>query len=364
MIGTYCSAGKVNIDLNTMFGIASEEDIYQFYNRKIVSEGTYGKWFEDWEAENHQTYVFDVLPNGKLGYLGHYGGCSHRYTYFLDMKNYDVTCYIYKPLLPTQDLQGGMIVDWRELIYQMALDYMAHSYEDDFEVVLARNNPEFVRGITGYESYYKDLLAFWRLLYDPKTDDNIGFFVGKLLTSEEVEYYGWNRAVITDPSSLIFWFDLLDPLGSHLQKYTISAIGVRSKVVNDTEVKSIIYKEVPSLVYLSHDEYEQLKMAKQLTEGYTYIPMPEAFNSYFSIKTQGKSAQQVLDNLLYEGAFINEKINLAGIPIYHLNPNTKIYVQDEKSGIFGDYIIDKITIPLTYNGTMSIEATRAPERLY
>lgn len=364
MIGTYCSAGKVNIDLNTMFGIASEEDIYQFYNRKIVAEGGYGKWFEDWETENHQTYVFDVLPNGKLGYLGHYGGCTHKYSYFLDMKNYNVTCYIYKPLLPTQDLQGGMIVDWRELVYQMALDYMAHSYEDDFEVILARNNPEFVRGITGYETYYKDLLAFWRLLYDPKTDDNVGFFVGKLLTSEEVEYYGWNRAVITDPSSLIFWFDLLDPLGSHLQKYTISAIGARSKVVNDTDVKSIIYKEVPSLVYLSHDEYEQLKMAKQLTEGYTYIPMPEAFNSYFSIKTQGKSAQQVLDNLLYEGAFINEKINLAGIPIYHLNPNTKIYVQDEKSGIFGDYIIDKITIPLTYNGTMNIEATRAPERLY
>jgi hypothetical protein len=86
MIGTYCSGGKVNIDLNTLFGIASEQDIKQYYGYGAISEGSYGKWFEDWETENHQTYVFDVLPNGKLGYLGHYGGCSHRYTYFLNLK--------------------------------------------------------------------------------------------------------------------------------------------------------------------------------------------------------------------------------------------------------------------------------------
>jgi hypothetical protein len=33
----------------------------------------------------------------------------------------------------------------------MAQDYMTHSHDDDFEVVLARNNPEYANGITGYE---------------------------------------------------------------------------------------------------------------------------------------------------------------------------------------------------------------------
>ena len=41
-------------------------------------------------------------------------------------------------------------------------------------------------------------------------------------------------------------------------------------------------------------------------------------------------------------SYVNTKINLQGIPIYYLEPNTKIYVQDDKSGIEGDYIIDKI----------------------
>jgi hypothetical protein len=38
-------------------------------------------------------------------------------------------------------------------------------------------------------------------------------------------------------------------------------------------------------------------------------------------------------------------------------------VHDEESKINGDYIINKITIPLTYNGTMSISAVKAVERL-
>ena len=119
-----------------------------------VTTGSFGRWFDDWEAENKQTYVFDVLPTGgqgSLGYLGHYGGCTHDYDYFLSLKNFGVTCYIYKPLLPTQDLKGGLVVDWREIIYQMALDYMEHSHDDDYEIVLAKNNPEFIYGVTGYE---------------------------------------------------------------------------------------------------------------------------------------------------------------------------------------------------------------------
>lgn len=364
MIGTYCSEGKVNINLNKIFGIASQQDIKQYYGYDIISEGSYGKWFEDWETENHQTYVFDVLPNGKLGYLGHYGGCTHPYTYFLNLKQSDVICYIYKPLLPTQDLKGGFVVDWREIIYQMAQDYMTHSHDDDFEVILAKNNPEYEYGITGYEQYYTDLLAFWRQLYDPKSDDPVGYFVGDSLKKVEVEYYGWNRSVVTDPSNLLFWFDLLDPKGGQLQKYSISAIGTRPKVVNDTKVKSIVYKEVPTMIYISQEKYNQLKMANQLVTGYTYVPMPETFQNYFKISTQGKSAQQVLDESLYECAFLNEKINIQSIPIYYLNPNTKIYVQDLKSGIEGEYIIDKISIPLDFSGKMTIEATKAPVRLY
>ena len=54
--------------------------------------------------------------------------------------------------------------DWREIIYQMALDYYQNNQKDDFEIMIAQNNYDentgmdyYPTGITGYEQYYTDL---------------------------------------------------------------------------------------------------------------------------------------------------------------------------------------------------------------
>lgn len=367
-LGRYCINGGDKLDLNNIFGIATPEALKLGYIGTSYANMSgprlyFGQWVDNWQ--DTEIGVIDILPDGTLGYIGHgVGGCAHPYEYFLDLKKNNVTCYIYKPMMPTIDVMNGTFVNWRELIYLMAKDYMQHNHDDDFEVVLARNNPQFAQGITGYEQYYTDMLGFWRLLYNRESTDTEKYFVDENLPIEEIEYFGWNKAVIQDPSNLIFWFDLLDPMGGELSKYSISAIGTRPKVINDDNVKSIVYKEVPSLIYISQEKYKELKEAKQLVSGYTYVPMPEIFETYFKISSQRKSAQQVLDESLYNFAFVQEKVTLQGIPVYYLNPNTKIWVQDDKSGIAGDYIINKITIPLDYGKTMSIQATKAPTRLY
>lgn len=83
----------------------------------------------------------------------------------------------------------------------------------------------------------------------------------------------------------------------------------------------------------------------------------------FSISGQGKSAKDVLDNMLYNYAYCTESITLTTIPIYYLQPNTRIRVSDKLSNIDGEYLVSRISFALTYNGTMSISATKAPERL-
>jgi hypothetical protein len=68
--------------------------------------------------------------------------------------------------------------DWRELIYQMALDYRLHGQEENFEWRLKELNSElYPTGKTGYEIYYIDLEGFWRQLYNPET--NLEGFVPK-----------------------------------------------------------------------------------------------------------------------------------------------------------------------------------------
>jgi hypothetical protein len=68
--------------------------------------------------------------------------------------------------------------------------------------------------------------------------------------------------------------------------------------------------------------------------------------------------------MLYNYSYCIENISITAIPVYYLEPNTRIFVHDEETKINGEYLINKITIPLTYNGTMSITAVKAAERLY
>jgi hypothetical protein len=57
-----------------------------------------------------------------------------------------------------------------------------------------------------------------------------------------------------------------------------------------------------------------------------------------------------LDELLYNHSYCTESINISAIPIYYLDVNTRISVCDELSKINGEYIVSRISLPLTYNG--------------
>ena len=165
--------------------------------------------------------------------------------------------------------------------------------------------------------------------------------------------------VIETPENLNFWFDFLDQYGE-LDKYSVQVIGDRPKVVNDNSIKSIYFRETPTVLFVQNEE------DKIGTEEYTWVQLPENMNveNILTIATRGKSAIEQLDNLLYNHSYCIESVNIGVIPIYRLEPNTLIKIQDEQSKINGQYVISKITVPLAYNGTMIINATKAVERLY
>ena len=108
-----------------------------------------------------------------------------------------------------------------------------------------------------------------------------------------------------------------------------------------------------------------LKEEQKLNIGYRYIQIPNnLIEQMFSISAQGKSAKDKLDELLYQHSYCIESATITTIPIYYLEPNTRIHLYDEDTGLDGDYIASKITLPLAYNGTMTITATKAAENLY
>ena len=150
---------------------------------------------------------------------------------------------------------------------------------------------------------------------------------------------------------------------------------------NLTDAEKEEYKVAIGKTTLSNDDIENLVTSKQALElklavdsaiqdqkeempGYTFIRLPTYMENMFSISAQGKSAFDKLDNWLYSFAYCTESISVSALPVYYLQPNTRIFVKDENSNIEGEYIVNRISLPLTYNGMMSISATKAVQRLY
>ena len=391
-------------------------------------------YYTDIEAGTYKTeMVYD--ENGetvKKYFMQPYSVCSNIHTYisFLedDVKRAGCKVYFYNPDFPDyesfEDLINDQIekeyeeyeklgllnyVDWREIIYQMSLDYYQHNTEDEFELKLRENNLAYYpTGRTGYERYYIDIQGFWRQLYNPfieKDMNNVRLAISaaensieekkKLLAAEtnnaakkvlasEIEtlnqklsdynnklldleesdalFYKsnhtnafWHRDVFEYPHVINFWFDFLDA-ETELSQFNAQNVGSRSKAVNETSIKSIYFRETPDIIF------ESPGSTIQPMSGYKYIQVPD-IDSMFSISAQGKSAKDRLDELIYNHGYCVESATITTIPIYYLQPNTRIHICDQKTNLNGDYIVSKITVPLAYNGTMSITATKAAESI-
>lgn len=247
--------------------------------------------------------------------------------------------------------------DWRELIYQMAKDYRKCYHDDDFLIRLAQANPQYPTGKTGYEQYYVDMEGFWRELYNP-------FEIEEDNKRNPLEIYNpedynsnnhWAKILEENPENLNFWFDFLQ---GDLEHFSVQTVGRRPKAINDNNIKAIYYREIP-LVLFTTEKDEQYK----LQTGYTYIQLQPQMQSLFTISSIGKSAFDQVNTFLYQYSYCAENVTVNMVPIYYLEPNTRIYIRDEKSNIDGEYNVTRMTIPLTFNGLMSVNGTKAVKNI-
>ena len=298
---------------------------------------------------------------------------------------------------------------------------------EQFYILLRNNNGKtadgewrYPNGKTGYEQYYTDLEGFWRQLYCPPqllaqwwqtgvwtdrntdggwtqgdntkewtdvglnpaairsnansnevtitldnaTKTNITYFISTNWVNEgKADQSGWNKSIVESPATINFWFDFLDVdiadvNAADFAKYSVPAIGDRAKSVNDNMVKAIYFREIPNTIFVKNLATAQRK------SGYTYMQYQENMSNLFTMSTQGKCAVDVMEEWINNYVYAIESANITTIPIYHLQPNTRINIADPNSKINGNYIISRLSIPLTYNGTMSITATKVADRVY
>ena len=171
--------------------------------------------------------------------------------------------------------------------------------------------------------------------------------------------------IVNHPNDLNYFFDYLDPV-NRLCDCSVDLLKPKVHSYQQDNIKKLYNTDIPNVIMIDLDMDVNSRASiidRCEREGQPYANVTHAIYSNVSIGTIGYTAQEVARDLLYQYTNYNESITLQCIPIYYLDVNTRISVYDQQSGIHGDYIIKSISMPINASNAMSINATRALERI-
>ena len=192
--------------------------------------------------------------------------------------------------------------------------------------------------------YYTELKNEWPKLYDMR---NQKFFEG----------------VIDQPSDVDFFLDFIDT-PTAISEFSVQNIGRRTTTLVDDSINCIFEPDNPDIVIIEAGSKNADSIQRECEarkQEYAQVR-----SEIYAMLLNGGALRSAYDEIkkeLYQYTNYNEQISLTTLPIYYLEPNVRITVRDNQSGIYGDYMVKSISLPLDINGTMSLSCTRALERI-
>lgn len=226
--------------------------------------------------------------------------------------------------------------DWRAELYLQGLEAKATQHRPDI--------------------YQQELLDLF---------DNIyawGYYDDNLVFQTEGRF---KADLVYNPNDLEYFFDFLDP-ADKLADCSVDKIGTKIYSYQEEKIRRLYNTDVPDQILfdINMDAYERIKLQQKCyLSGQSYANVDHSVYAQIAEGTNGYTAQEVARELLYQYTNYNEVISIQVVPIYYLDVNTRITVRDKRSGIYGDYIINSISLPLNAGSPMTINASKALERI-
>lgn len=224
------------------------------------------------------------------------------------------------------DLKIITTVDWREQLYYQGIEAQDTG--------------------SAYPYYFTELINEWPKLFNLETQD----------------FYD---SVKEDPSSIDFFLDMIDDT-AQVGQFCVDSIGRRSIVVQEDEINCVFQQQVPDLIFININqtaqEIEEQKAQCRAT-GQDFIQVDDSIYSLLAIGGWQNSCYERICDMLYQYTNMNQSISISALPLYYLEPNTRITVRDDASGVNGDYMISSISLPLDIQSVMSINAYRCLHKI-
>ena len=220
--------------------------------------------------------------------------------------------------------------DWRNILY----------FQDMFAAA---------QGIqTSY--YWAEMYNEWPKIYDIENDQ-------------------WIEGVLDSPSSLDWWLDIIDN-DSALTKFSVDAIGRRSYAKTESDCNCVFEPDIPDIIMVNVADEEGMvdvrtgQTQEELKElGLHPVQVSQAIYDSVTVGGSFNSCYKSVRQILTDYTNYNESISVTCLPLYHLEPNTRVHFKDVDSGIDGEYIINSISFDLSNSGTMNINAKKVIEKI-
>jgi hypothetical protein len=205
------------------------------------------------------------------------------------------------------------------------------------------------RSTVNVDFYFTELEAFWPQIYDLK---NQKFY-------EDMETTG------------CYYLDFIDPLYSSLGEYCISNIGRRTNVTYSQDINCLFEPLIPDVCFiLNADGVSEKTEEEVMTERLECIDQDQPYcqvnsNIYNYLATGGSytaAFEQIQADLLNYTSF-QKTIAITALPVFYLDVNTRITMNDKTTNTYGDYIISNISIPFGAGSTMAVSASPCVENI-
>ena len=282
--------------------------------------------------EEAKSFYFLIPAGGSILPWYHIIECwdneREQFRIFIDFEDGWEVCYL-------------KTADWRTELYYLGLE---------------ASNKTFAKNY-----YAAELNSEWPKIYGIK--GNLG---ERGYTSQGRGQYGhiYEGAYLEgiSPNQYEYFLDFIEGGeggNANLSQFTVDNIGRRTKIGKDKSANCVFAAEVPNLLIIFADG-DTVADYESAISGYDVIQVSEDVFNKMVIGGNNTSAYDKIKELLVQHTRYNEAITLTTIPIYYLEPNSRIHIEDTELGINGDYMINTISLPLTI-GTSNLSCSKCIE---
>lgn len=218
---------------------------------------------------------------------------------------------------------------------------------------------------THTNEYYAELKNEWPKIYNIKPD--------VLQNGTYINNSDFKPEIFNDITQLNYFLDFIDT-DSKIMQLAINNIGKRTIVLNDNSVNCVFEPNIPDIILIKTngdiiidsqgEAISETDILRQECEqrNQNYYQVPD--NIYDSLTLGGSfySGYQVVRQMLHQYTSYNESISISCLPLYFLEPNTRISIFDDDTNIFGDYILTNYNFNIDSSSVMNFNAIKALEK--